>query len=187
MNISDPAESNDLCLINKNLTLLDGLPTIARGLCDVSRNRLTTLVNGPKIVYQGFNCNHNPLLVSLVGGPVEVGRYYSADDCGLTSLDGLPRKIGTHLSLDFNPLTSLQGVNKLKEMNGYICLNNCLISSHILGILLIKGCDGIITYDRGDFGKAVQIMDRYTTKGRSGLIQCQMDLIEAGLSEFAQI
>jgi hypothetical protein len=72
-------------------------------------------------------------------------------------------------------------------MKGFIGTFNCPITSHILGVFFIKGCEGIKTNSAGAYGKAVEIVNRYILKGRAGLLPCTQELIEAGLSDFAQI
>jgi hypothetical protein len=103
-------------------------------------------------------------------------------------LDGLPDKIVGYLFLFNNPLSSLRGINKLKEMDGPINLERCPITSHILGVFLIKGCDSIYPgMATSAFGKAADIVNQHIGKGRAGLLICTHELIEAGLSDFAQI
>jgi hypothetical protein len=152
-----------------------------------SLDSLTSLEESPDKVNGNFSITGNSKLTSLVGGPKEVGGNYSAISCGLISLEGIPSKIGKDLVIGGNPLTSLQGINKLTEMNGYIYLEDNPITSHILGVLFIKGCYRIFTWNNGDFGKAVKIVNTHIYQGRSGLLACTHELIEAGLSDFAQI
>jgi hypothetical protein len=131
--------------------------------------------------------NNYSILLSLIGGPKKVGGNYIIDSCGLTSLEGIPNKIGNSLSLSSNPLTSLRGINKLKEMNGYIYVDTCPITSHILGVFFISGCHGLVSDHIDSCFKAASIVNSHISKGRAGLIPCQMELIEAGLADFAQI
>jgi hypothetical protein len=74
-------------------------------------------------------------------------------------------------------------------MGGSIWLNNTAIESHILGIFFIKGCKGYSAfYKKGcKLYHATQIVNKHISKGRSGLLACTQELIEAGLSDFAQI
>jgi hypothetical protein len=156
------------------------------GSISVNQHNLTSLEGMPRKIEGALYLSGNPLK-SLVGGPEEVGEDMAVDGCGLTSLEGLPVKIGSYLMLDNNPLTSLQGINKLREMSGSIYLDDCLITSHILGVFFIKGVKQIATVNRGDFGRAVKIVNRHIKQGRSGLLPCTQELIEAGLADFAQI
>jgi hypothetical protein len=199
----------NIVVSNRNLISLVDSPNIIHGSYDCSRNKgirslasgpkevtgayfahdcsLTTIVGAPQSIGGSFDIDGNPSLLSLVGGPKEVGGHYSADNCGLSSLEGLPVKIGGFLDLSDNPLTSLKGINQLKEMHGDLSLYECPITSHILGVFFINGCGWLIAADAGDFGKAADIVNRHISKGRSGLLMCTQDLIEAGLDAFAQI
>ena len=105
----------------------------------------------------------------------------------LKSLDGIPVKIGGFLDISNNRFTSLQGIKQLKEMKGLLYTYNCPIKSHILGVFFINGCSGILANNRSNFGKAVAIVNCHIRKGRSGLLPCTKELIEAGLEEFAKI
>jgi hypothetical protein len=168
------------------LPIRDKIPNTNGDIRAVNKD-LTDLVGSPDSVFGSVNISYNPRLTSLVGGPKEVGKFYSAESCGLTSLSGIPVKIGTNLCIDDNHLTSLAGINKLKEMNGEIYLYNCPVTSHVLGVFFIKGCYGITAYTDSSFGRASEIVNRHILKGRSGLLLCTNELIEAGLADFAQI
>jgi hypothetical protein len=148
---------------------------------------LTSLEGCPEVVVGSFVIDDHRSLASLIGGPKEVGGFYAADRCGITCLEGIPVKIGRYFDIANNPLTSLQGINNLKEMDGWMNLRHCPITSHILGVFFIKGCKGLKTGGNQVFGKAANIVNRHIDKGRSGLLPCQQELIEAGLAEFAQI
>jgi hypothetical protein len=163
------------------------LSTDNEGNLHLSNQNLTALVNVPKIIPRRFGCSYNKKLQSLIGGPTNVGGRYSANDCALTSFNGIAVKIGGDLFLPNNPLTSLQGINQLKEMKGLIYLDDCPITSHILGVFFIKGCSGIYAHTDTMFGQAAIIVNRHISKGRAGLLPCTQELIEAGLADFAQI
>jgi hypothetical protein len=156
----------------------------------VSHKNLTSLEGCPELVTGKFILDSNSKLTSLIGGPKEVGGYYSADTCDLRSLEGLPIKINSELDIRYNEsLTSLQGINQLKEMKGHVWISGCPIASHILGVFLIKGCSGISNdeFAFGKLGAALEIVNSHISKGRAGLIACIQELIEAGLDDFAQI
>jgi hypothetical protein len=155
----------DLDLRQCELTSLEGCPTALSGGLFISRNKLST----------------------LLGGPTIVGNHFGASQCALTDLNGIPARIGGDLYLENNPLTSLQGINKLKEMNGWIYLRDCPITSHILGVFFIKGCKGIFAGYSIQLQAASDIVNKHISKGRSGLIYCTQELIRAGLSQYADI
>jgi hypothetical protein len=169
------------------LTSLEGCPEIALHSLFLSNNVISSLAGSPKEINGDFGISENQQLGSLIGGPSIVHGYYAAVNCGLVSIDGIPEMINGSLNLSRNKLTSLQGITKLKEMNGYLYIDDCPITSHILGVLFIKGCKGIVDNSISQITKAANIVNRHIEKGRSGLIPCQMELIEAGLADFAQI
>jgi hypothetical protein len=157
------------------------------GNLNISGLRLISLDGCADHVFGSFDASDNKLH-NLVGGPTIVDGDYRASLCRLKSLDGIPIKIGGYLSLGTNLLASLQGINQLKEMNGFIHLDDCPITSHILGVFFIKGCRGINVFTEVvDFDKAINIVNKHIGKGRAGLLPCQKELIEAGLADFAQI
>jgi hypothetical protein len=170
------------------ITSLVGGPTKVGGTYNATNGNLASLEGSPKYVPANFNVSDNRALQSLVGGPLEIGGSLTANRCGLTSLDGFPNKIGTSVTIVNNPLTSLKGINQLKEMNGRISITGCPITSHILGVFLIKGFIGFKTYlSDGILCTACDIVNQHISKGRSGLLACTQELIEAGLADFAQI
>jgi hypothetical protein len=154
----------------------------------LSNLNITSLNGCPSTVPNNFSVDRNNNLTSLVGGPTVVGGYYSAEWCSLDSLTGIPNKIGGVLYLSNNLLTSLRDIRNLKEMNGEICVGSCPITSHILGVFFIKGCTSIYAYDvNNEFGAAAEIVNCHIKQGKSGLLPCTKELIEAGLDSFAQI
>jgi hypothetical protein len=174
------------CLDNRRLTSLVGCPVIVDHALLVNDNALISLVGSPKIVKGDFNAAGNAI-PSLEGCPEVVEGDLILVRNQLYSLSGIPNKIGGAINMSKTSLPSLSGINKMKEMNGYVFVRWTPITSHILGVFLIKGCKGILTFDDNKFGKAVEIVNRHISKGRSGLLPCQKELIEAGLADFAQI
>jgi hypothetical protein len=170
-------------------TLTSGLgEPNSNGAIRVFGKNLTSLEGCPEVVNGEFDVDHNSSLSSLIGGPKEVGDYFSANHCGLTSLEGIPTRIGSSLYLNGNPLTSLKGINQLKEMSGRIHIYGCPIISHILGVFFIKGCQGFdLTITAVKLWNTANIVNKHISKGRAGLLPCTQELIEAGLHDFAQI
>jgi hypothetical protein len=159
-------------------------------LGDIHANNkgLTSLEGSPESILGNFDISRNSKLKSLLGGPKEIDGHYIVDSCGITSLEGIPSRIGSDLVLANNPLTSLRGINKLRELNGWVFIDDCPITSHILGVFLIKGCSRLHTYDHASvLDHATKVVNRHISKGRAGLLPCQKELIEAGFYEFAKI
>jgi hypothetical protein len=154
---------------------------------DISELSLESLEGCPKLVKGAFYVNDNKLR-TLVGGPLWVGAMVDLTSNTLTSLDGIPAYIGGSLILDNNhTLTSLRGVNQVKTLGGSIIITDTPITSHILGVFFISGCDQLYTTDAGSFGRAADIVNAYLHLGRSGLLQCTTALIESDLADYAQI
>jgi hypothetical protein len=148
---------------------------------------MTSLLTCQTEITNTFNAGDNEL-TSLVGGPNIVGLNYVVSNNKISSLSGVPSKIGGYLDLGNNPLTSLKGINKLKEMRGMIYIEDCPITSHILGVFFIKGCDGLIDLNGNiALANAVKIVNRHIGNGRAGILACTNELIESELDDFAQI
>jgi hypothetical protein len=172
---------------NSNLESLVGAPHIIFGNFRADLCALSTLKGGPSIVHGSFDVDGNPL-TSLIGSPEYVGGYYSCQHTNITSLVGVPKKIGSNLFLNgLSQVKTLRGINSVNEMIGWVYIQYTAIESHILGVFFIKGCKGIVTDSAGNFGKAVEILNSHINRGKSGLLPCQKELIEAGLADFAQV
>jgi hypothetical protein len=70
-------------------------------------------------------------------------------------------------------------------MSGIFYAKNNPIKSHVLGLLMIEGCSSVELYNK----KVESILNKYlpTTKSRQAVIECQKELIEAGLEEYAKL
>lgn len=73
---------------------------------------LQTLENFPRIVTGNFNISGNPDLVSLAGGPVEVGGYYRCSHCNIKTMVGMAKKIGSYISAFSNPLVDITALDE---------------------------------------------------------------------------
>lgn len=178
---NNPWNGNFECF-SQALTSLKGAPKIIKGDFDCSHNKLTSLKGGPKEVHGVFFGYENEL-TSLKGAPKKVDGAFNVNDNKLTSLEGMPEIINGDLSFNNNRITSLKDIHKfIKHINDTIfCINNP-IESHVLGLLLIPGLKRISSGTTWS-----NILNKYVGKGRAGLIDCQNELLDAGLEEFAQL
>ena len=80
----------------------------ATGYFDCSYNNLISLEGGPKEVGGSFNCSYNNL-TSLEGGPKEVGGSFNCSDNNLISLEGGPKEVDGSFNCSDNNLISLEG------------------------------------------------------------------------------
>ena len=152
--------------------------------CD--KLKLTSLKYCPQTINNGyFDCSGNQL-TSLEHGPTSVGGDFWCKHNQLTSLEHGPTSVGGDFYCGYNKLTSLKDVHKhVKQMNGEFWVTNNPIKSHVLGLLLIKGCTSV---ELGN--KEVQnIINKYlpNTRGHKAVAECQDELIEANLDEYAQL
>lgn len=171
MKVSELFEAEAINLARKNLSSLEG-------------------INIPRKVIGDFRCDDNHL-TSLKGGPEEVtGNYICNKNLQLTSIEGCPSKVEWSFFCGETKLISLQGIHKLFK-DGYIkgtfnC-NKTSITSHILGLLLIPGLKMIFANEVStEFYNAIEIINKHLA-GERNVIDCQRELIKAGLKEFAKL
>lgn len=150
-----------------------------------SASEYTSLKNTPHTVRGDFFFNHAQLS-SVAGGPqtVENTLCYSGNT-NITSLEGATPIVGEHLYLtNMTSLKSLQGIHKqIRQMNGIIDLDETPIESHILGVLMIRGCREIKKLSNS---KVAEIINKHL-KGDRDVHLCQDELIDAGFAQFARL
>jgi hypothetical protein len=158
-----------------------------------SKNMIGMKMHGKKITTEwkdDFSCQSNQL-TSLEGCPTSVGGKFSCWRNQITSLEGCPTTVGSSFSCEDNRISSLKDIHKqVKEIHGRFNASQNPIKSHVLGLLLIKGCTKVELMSNNPETKKVQdILNKYlpNDRGHRGLAECQDELIEAGLEEFAQI
>lgn len=148
-----------------------------------SERSLTTLVGAPKEVGGIFCCDNNKL-TSLVGCPKKIGGYFDCTHNKITSLEGIPTSIRGNCYCYDNELTNLKDIHKMiTTIRGHFFCNHNLITSHVLGLLMISELTKVVC-DNDGWGN---ILNRYLGKGRKGMLDCQNELIEAGYEEYAQL
>jgi hypothetical protein len=157
------------------LTSLEFGPSEIAGHYAVNTNKLTSLKYSPKSIPLDFMCSNN-LITSLADGPQCVGV-------------GASGSVGSYDCRN-NKISSLHDVHKhIKFIDYHLYLSGNPIKESILGVLLIGGLEKVIfeTDTRG--WEAFNIVNKYlpNTRGRTAVIECQKELIEAGLEEFAKL
>lgn len=107
----------------------------------------------------------------------------------LTDFEGFPSWILGDLNLKGNPYTTFTGIHKKIEMIGESIILPSRIKSSILGIYrikgLVKGINGRFVDRQSDLGRALEIMNKHWS-GRD-IMECQEELIQSGLREFARL
>ena len=168
------------CAENK-LTSLEGAPSSVGLSFYCYKNVLTSLKGAPSSVGGNFYCNDNKL-TSLKGAPSSVGGSLLCNNNELTSLDGGPSSVGGNFYCSNNKLTSLSSIHKIiKEVDGLMSFDKNPIKSSVLGLVKIKRLTEVIF----DNKKLEKIMNKYLPLG--DIFDCQEELIEAGLEEFAEL
>jgi len=166
---------------NNELTSLKGAPSSVGGSFYCNNNMLTSLEGAPSSVGVTFSCANNEL-TSLKGAPSSVGVTFSCAENKLTSLEGAPSQIGGNFYCHRNKLTSISNIHKyIKEVRGYMNFEKNPIKSSVLGLVKIKGLTDVMF----DNKKLEKIMNKYLPLG--DIFDCQEELIEAGLEEFAEL
>jgi hypothetical protein len=149
-----------------------------------SYNQLTSLEGAPSSVGGGFNCSYNQL-TSLEGAPSSVGGNFYCSDNQLTSLEGAPSSVSGYFNCSINRLTSLKDIHKvLKQMDGTFYVHGNPLKSNVIGLLLVKGCKKV----KLDNKQVEEIMNRHLKSpfGNKRVIECQSELLDAGLEEWAE-
>ena len=156
-------------------------------------NLLGLTVNGKKITEKtkdkkwtgNFSCASNNL-TSLEYCPSEVGEHFNCSSNKLTSLEHCPSEVGGNFGCSDNKLKDLHNIHKyLKKMDGTFFAHVNPITSSVLGLLLIPGCKEV----RLDNEQVKEILNKYlpNTRGQRAVIECQSELIDADLEDFAHL
>jgi len=132
------------------------------------------------IVDGNFDCSESQL-TSLKGCPYHVGRGFNCYGTKITSLEYAPQYIGSRFVCFETRITSLTGIDKIvKHIGGTVWYNEK--STHILGLLLIKG---ITRIDIDNGGPIDEIMNKYV--GTGDILSAQDELIDAGFTDQARL
>ena len=151
------------------------------------RSILSVMGKQPEHFQGDFICDDNDL-TSLKGAPKTVNGHFSCADNDLTSLKGAPKIITGDFVCSNNALTSLHDIHKyIKDIGGGIWFSNNPITSHILGLLLIKNLKSInLDGLTGNLLEASKIINKHLASRRD-LIDCQEELISSGFKEYAKL
>ena len=111
---------------------------------------------------------------------------FSCSSNNLTSLEYCPSEVGEDFLCYDNQLKDLHNIHKyLKKMDGTFYVDGNHIESSVLGLLLIPGCKEVTL----DNKQVEEILNRYlpNTRGQKAVIECQSELIDADLEDFAHL
>ena len=167
---------------DNELTSLAGAPRKVGGNFLCVSNKLTSLEGAPRKINGTFSCTSNKL-TSLKGGPDEVSGIFYCINNKLTSLGGAPKIVGRDFKCNQNHLTSLEGIHlKIQIIDGIAVFNDNPIKSHVLGLLLIDELQKVYL----DHKQVQEIINKYLAGSRD-VMDCQNELMDAGLDEYAQL
>jgi hypothetical protein len=126
--LKDNLKGASACKISRKPNADGKYEVSCNGGITVINKKITSLTNGMfiwTIVKGNFDCTWCESLISLEGGPKEVGGDFDCRFCdSLTSLEGAPEKVGGKFSCDScHSLTSLAGTSK--EIRGSLSCNSC--------------------------------------------------------------
>lgn len=125
-----------------------------------------------------------------------VAGYFDIRRNKLTSFAGLPTEVGlgrqktgdkAYLDLSNNSFTSLSGIHKhFKSISDTLIISGNMITSSVLGLLLIKNLSQIIFEHDQKSANVQNIINRHLESNRD-INSCQEELIDAGLAQFARL
>ena len=169
------------------LSVMGEQPEHYNGDFNCFNRKLTSLKGAPKTVNGDFYCYDNNL-TSLKGAPTFVNGGFNCCDNDITSFEGASTTVNGYFWYNDNKLASLHNIHKHnKEIGKTIWFANNPITSHILGLLLIKKLKAInIDLLTDDLLEASKIINKHLSLDRD-VIDCQEELISAGLKEYAKL
>jgi hypothetical protein len=198
----------------KTVNSLFGLPKSISGYLDLWDTNISDLEHCTDQVdlIQIVKCNN---LTSLKGFPSKVGGSIVISECeklstltdlpnefkfsfiltyckNIKSFDGMPKIIHDNVILARNGFTSLHNIHKhFERIDGVLDITSDIIEDSLLGILLIAGVHefDVTGTKRKEYKSAAAIINKYLKLGggRSNVIDCQRELIEAGLEDYAKL
>lgn len=199
--------AGDFDMSNCKVTSLKGCPDHVGGIFNCSENNITTLslcpsyigknliayscqlvsLSGcPEVIYDLANFADNQL-ISMTGGPKKVIGDLSVISNKISTFEGFPAYIGGDLYITKNQFATFKHIHKhIKELHGEIICDMNRIQGNVLGVFNIKGLKRII----GDVPSPqwVKIVNKHLASGNDGAVyDCQEELIDAGLEEYAKL
>jgi|694.fasta_scaffold04879_19 hypothetical protein len=114
-----------------------------------------------------------------------------ASENNISSINELPMCKYKTLNLSKNPITSLHGIaGKLTECTLLAIPDT--VRSHILGLLKVKGLKTVVTTefltkDKVELFLMLKIVNKHLSSKNPNMIDCQRELIENDLDEYAEM
>lgn len=161
-----------------HLDSLEGFPREITGWVYVYNNNLKTLHGSPRKIHNSFSSQSNS---------------FSASSNPITSLEGAPEYIESGASFsDCAQLRSIAGIHKIIKHATSLDFSGCPIKSGVLGLLEIQGLSKVkLADDRNkvenydELVRVEEIVNKHLKV--SDTLECQDELIDAGLEEYAKL
>ena len=135
-----------------------------------------------------FTC-HSTWLYVLKNCPINVDGNYEINYTSVRELSDRPKHVGGYFDCSDTKISSLKGVGtEYLEFIGKECMLSKNISSHILGLLKVKGLKEVETSNLKlgtDLRQAVEIINKHL--GFRNINKCKSELKDVGLEEYAQL
>ena len=183
----------DFCIARLRLKTLDGCPTDITGTFNASYNIFPDLKGGPRRVGGDYYASYNPELKSLEGMAETVvgGMNLSSTRISEEDFKYLPKKMKELRLSNCENVKTLSGLHKhVEEIERALGISGIDLSGGLLGLLKIKSLIGL-QYGFGSdkpLDKALKIVDNYLpAKDTNAIMDCQDELIDAGLEEYARV
>jgi len=175
------------------LKSLDGCPTDITGVFNASYNIFPDLKGGPRRVAGDYYVSYNPELKSLDGMAETVvgGINLSSTRISEEDFKYLPKKIKDLRLSSCENVKNISTLHKhVQEIETAIGLSGVDLTGGLLGLLKIKNLQALqygFSTDR-PLDRALKIVDSYLpTKSDDAIMDCQDELIDAGLEKYARI
>ncbi len=123
-------------------------------------------------------------LTSLNGIPNQIDDSLIVTNNDLSSFESFPKIINGDLSISKNKFTSFKDISKhITTINGRLSYNGNSIKSNFLSLLRIKGLKQIS--GGNEYQEVDRIINKYLPEG--DILECQSELMDAGLEEYAKL
>lgn len=157
------------------------------------KSNIVNLHGCPDFVGVNFDVTYCNEITNATGGPVFVGGTADYSDCTkLNSFIGMPKEIHRRLCVVNTAIPTMSMIHKhVKILNGVLALGSTAnkLTGGMLGLMLVRKLTRIAISAADGTARPVQalnIINEHLAEGRSGP-DCQIELIDAGLAEFAKL
>jgi len=128
-------------------------------------------------------------ITTLKGCPRVIRGNFIASLTKIENLDGAPEEVYGSVLLARTKITSLKDIHKHIKKCEHLNISTLSIRGPMLGVLKIEGLNYISFPYGKNAEKAAQIINKYLKQpfGNKRVMECQSELLDAGLDEFAEL